>query len=575
MRRHATQLTVGAFFVLITNSIMVFGPRVLGLAIDDLRRAWKAVPDDPQLHSMMWYVGLLMLVSVGQGISRFAQRRLIIGVSRKLERDLRANFFDRLLNLPRSFYNRMHTGDIMSRATQDIENVRRAAGPAFMYSINTLLLSSYALIMMAGISGRLTVVMLLLLPVVSLLVFTLIKRIHRLTMESQRQFGRISSHVQESVSGMRVIQAYTREKAQQEEFESKLREYRRIQLALVRVQALLRPSLVLIFSCGQVLILWMGGNMIIDGSITLGGYVAFIAYMGTLMWPMMALGWSLSLVQRGDAGMKRLNDILRAPENAPTGSVSRSIQGELSFEQVDFRYPGKQELALSRLCITIPAGSSVGIVGPTGCGKSTLLSLLPRLLTPTTGRILLDGIDLQDYEPDELRRQIAVVPQDTFLFSDSLHNNVAFGRPDASRKEVVAAAGLSRLTQDLEQFNDGWESRVGERGISLSGGQKQRTAIARALLQEAPVLLFDDCLSAVDTQTEEAMITALRSHGSRRTMLIAGHRLNVMRGMDLILVLDHGRIVQQGTHEELLTTPGLYADLYQKQQIEAELEGRE
>ncbi len=573
MRRHSTQLAVGAFFVLVTNSIMVFGPRVLGLAIDDLRRAQAAVPEDPQLHSMLWYVLLLMAVSVGQGISRFGQRRLIIGVSRKLERDLRAKFFDRLLELPRAFFHRMHTGDIMSRATQDIENVRRAAGPAFMYSINTLLLSTYALIMMAGISIKLTLVNVLLLPLVNVLVFTLIRRIHRLTMESQRQFGRISSHVQESLAGIRVIQAYTREQAQQEAFETHLREYRRIQLALVRVQALLRPTLVMIFSAGQALVLLLGGRMIIDGSITLGSYVAFIAYMGTLMWPMMAMGWSLSLVQRGDAGMKRLNDILRAPEQAPGGNVSQPVEGDLCFEAVSFRYPGEDTAAVVEVSVTIPAGTSVGIVGPTGSGKSTLLSLLPRLLEPSEGRILLDGVDLLNYDPDVLRQQVAVVPQDTFLFSDTLHNNVAFGTPDASRTQVEAAAEVSHLAQDLEQFQHGWESRVGERGISLSGGQKQRTAIARALMQEAPVLVFDDCLSAVDTQTEEAMIRALRSHGQKRTMLIAGHRLNVMRGMDLILVLDHGRIVQQGTHEELLTRPGLYADLYQKQQIEAELEG--
>ncbi len=550
-------------FVLLSNTVLIFGPKVLGMAIDDLGHGLAA-------HGILWYIGLLLAIEVVQGASRFAQRRVLIGVSRRVERDLRALFYDHLLDLPRRFYAARLTGDIMSRATQDIENVRRAIGPALMYSVDTQFRGLWGLGMMIWISPRLTLIVAILLPLIIILVYQLSHHIHRLTMESQKQFGRISSRVQEAVSGMRVIQAYTREDHQSRVFRRDLELYRRIQMRMVRLQAAFRPTLGLLFTLGQGLILWQAGTLIIEGRMSLGDYVAYAAYLSMLSWPMVAVGWSMNLFQRGDAGMRRLGEILDHEDRTRGGEHREELRGELVFENLGFRYPGGGEV-LEGIDLRVPAGRVLGIVGPTGSGKSSLLSLVTRINDPTAGRILLDGRDLRDYDLDSLRRQVAAVPQEAFLFSDTLRGNVKFGRPAADDEEMEHVARVSRLDQDLSLFSAGWESLVGERGITLSGGQKQRSTIARALLMDARVLVLDDCLSAVDTRTEDAMIERLRRFLRGRTALVASHRLSVMHSADWIIVLDEGRIIEQGTHEQLLLEGGFYAELFSKQQLEEEL----
>ncbi len=566
MKRYRGRILAGALAVLVTNSILIFGPRVLGLAIDDLK-------DGSLARSLSWYIGLMLAISVGQGIARFAMRRIIIGSSRHVERDLRATFLGRLLELPVRFYASRYTGDIMSRATQDIENVRMAAGPALMYSMDTVLLCGYGLGMMFFISPPLAMIVVVILPVISALVFKLSSKIHAVTMESQRQFGRVSTQVQESMSGIRVIQAYSAEADRQQQFEKELDAYRSIQMRMIRLQAAFRPLLGLLFTVGQGLILLAGGRAIVAGSLTLGEYVSFSVYLTMLSWPMVAIGWSLNLLQRGSAGMRRLNEILLAEGKLEAGQARDAIQGSLKFQHVTHHYEGSSESALVDVSFELQPGRTLGIVGPTGCGKSTLLRLAARQMDPDQGSVMLDGRSLPEYESDHLRQCVTVVPQEAFLFSDLLNHNVAFGRPDASQDLLDEAAANSRLEQDLPQFPQGWETRVGERGVTLSGGQKQRATIARALLMDARVLLMDDALSAIDTQTEEALIGRLKDVMRDRTTLIASHRLSVMREVDEIIVLDKGRIVERGTHNELRDTSGLYAELLKRQELESQLAG--
>ncbi len=566
LARYKGRLASGALFVLLTNTILIFGPRLLGAAIDDLRVGLVR-------HPMGWYLGWLLAVSVGQGLTRFAMRRILIGASRKVERDLRATYLERLLELPRAFFARHYTGDLMSRATQDIENVRMAAGPALMYSLDTLFLSAYSLSMMLWIQPGLTGIVLLLLPLISGLVWWISQHIHLATMESQRCFGRLSTSIQESLSGIRVVQAYVQEATRGAGFNRELLEYRRLQMKLVGLQSAFRPLLGLLFAVGQGLVLWQGGVLIVAGRLSLGDYVAFSTYLTLLSWPMVATGWSLSLLQRGSAGMRRLNEILGAPEDLNRGGLRPELVPRLEVRGLGFRYPDAASPALTDISFTLEPGRTLGLVGPTGSGKSTLLRLISRQADPDQGSIRLGGYELAELDADLLRAQLSVVPQEAFLFSASLADNVRYGRPDAPDADLNRAAEDSRLEQDLAQLPQGWETLVGERGVTLSGGQKQRATIARALLSEAPLLLLDDALSAIDTRTEEALVRRLKDVMSRRTVLIASHRLSIMREVDEILVLDQGRVVERGTHAELVALGGLYAALWQRQELVSELVG--
>jgi ATP-binding cassette, subfamily B, multidrug efflux pump len=516
-------------------------------------------------------IALLMTISILQGLARFAMRRTLIGTSRRVERDLRASLFDRLLTLSPRFYSRHSTGDLMSRATQDLEQVRMAVGPALMYSLDTLFLASYALVMMLFISHTLTLIVFGLLPFVSLVVYALSKRIHAATLEAQEMKGKISGLVQESIAGMKLIQTFGREAYQQSIMHDALLENRRLQMRLIRLQSTFRPVLGLLFSFGQALILWRAGILINAAALSLGDYVAFAAYLTMLAWPMVAIGWSMNLVQRGDAGMKRLDTILSSEDVLASGSIAKTESRSLRFDRVSFSVKGHKHAILSEISFEVPEGSTLGIVGPTGSGKSTLLNLAARLMEPSSGRIFLGDHELKDYKIATLRSLVALVPQDAFLFSDSLFENLRFGSPEASQEEVELAAKLAHLLKDLPQFPQSWDTLIGERGVTLSGGQRQRATIARALLKNAPLLILDDCLSAVDRQTEEAMVAGLRLAMQGRSTLIVSHRMSVMRHVDQVLVLDKGRVVERGFHTKLLSEDGLYRKLYRLQELEGEL----
>ncbi len=569
LNKYRTAYFWGGVCVLTMNYTWARIPLVIGRAIDEMQRLGVS------LHRIGLLVLWLLLISGTKAIFQFLIRWVLIGVSREIEFDLRNDLFRHLETLSHSFYQRTRTGDIMARATNDLNAVRMLLGPGFMYTANTIVFTAIALVSMLHISSRLTFYAFLPLPVVSIVIQYFGRRIHERFERIQAMFSEISARAQENFSGVRIIRAYVQEEAEIARFEVANREYIKRSLTLVRLMGMLWPTLETMLGLAIVLVLWLGGREVLHGRISVGDFTAFTTFMAQLTWPIIALGWVINIFQRGTASLRRIDELMRERpeiEDAPAvlaQPLREEIGGDIEFRNLNFSYDGTR--VLHDVNLRIPAGSSLAIVGPTGSGKTTLVSLIPRIYDAAPGSLLIDNKPIREYPLAGLRRNIGFVPQETFLFSETIRENIAFGVHEASDRDVQSAAEAANIASEIEGFPEQYKTLVGERGITLSGGQKQRTAIARALIRNPRILILDDALSSVDTQTEDKILNHLREVMQGRTTIFISHRVSTVRNADRIAVLHGGRIVELGTHEELLSLNGYYNDLYNKQLLEEEL----
>ena len=573
--RYRRRFLLGLACVFVTTAIQLLSPWVLKYAIDDLHRGVTH-------GKLRVYAAVLLTIALAGGYFRFLMRRIIIGASREIEFDLRNAFFAHLQRLPLGYFQAHRTGDLMSRATNDLNAVRMMIGPAVMYTANTVLVFLVAIMLMLSIDARLTLIALVPLPFVSLSVKFFGSAIHRRFEQIQAQLSDLSAVTQEALAGVRIVRAYRQEPAEEERFRKANQEYVDRNRGLIRLQGLFFPSMTLFLGFGALLVLWLGSREVISGRITVGELVAFNAYLVMLSWPMIAFGWVTNLLQRGMASWKRMLEILEvepaiADDVAPGAPTAPDqIRGAIEFRDLTFSYDGR--VVLEGISARIEAGQTIAIVGLTGAGKSTLINLLPRLHEPPRGTVFIDGVDVRHIPLRVLRGAIGFVPQEPFLFSDTIAENIAFGlRAEPAVQDALPtaaierAAAVARLDKDLADFPMGYKTTVGERGITLSGGQKQRTAIARAIVIDPRILILDDALSAVDTYTEEEILGRLRGVLRERTSIIVSHRISTVRDADQILVLDGGRLAERGRHDDLVARHGLYAELYKKQLLEEEL----
>jgi ATP-binding cassette subfamily B multidrug efflux pump len=566
--RYKGKLLLGILFILLSNAATVYVPLLLRDGIDALK-------SNTDYDTMIRYALMIVGASAIGGVFRFLIRETIIVMSWQIEYDLRHDFWAHIQRLSARFFSNNSTGNIMAHATNDIKAVRAFVGPAVMYSIDTLTRFAMVIVIITSINTPLTIYALLPLPFLSYFVYKLSKKIHQRFTKIQEKFSDITTKAQENFSGIRVIKSYVREKSEINLFKKMSSDYLDLNMHKVKIQALFMPILFLITGTSIIIIIWVGGSMVIKNLITLGELIAFAAYLGLLIWPVIAFGWVLNLIQQGSASMKRIKSIwdeyVEIDDHMNTKFSINEIKGDITFRNVSFKYNDDGEEVLSDINIEIPRGTTLAVIGHTGVGKSSFINLVSRLYDATGGEVLIDGNNIKDIPLRVLRKNIGMVPQETFLFSDTLKNNILFGVDNPSDEIIERVSKISQLHKDVENFSKGYETILGERGITLSGGQKQRTCLARALAIDPKILILDDSFSAVDTHTEEDILLSLKKFMKDRTSLIISHRISTVKDADKIIVLDDGEIAEEGTHDQLIAKDGIYAELHYKQLLEEEL----
>jgi ATP-binding cassette subfamily B multidrug efflux pump len=589
--KYKVPMIAGMLCVAVATAAQLTTPWILRFAIDYIQYGDKAPANvlsgmiASVLRNHNAYSHLLMLLSFGaliilftavQGLFRFYMRSLMIGVSRKIEYEIRNDFFRHLLTLEPQFYQKHKTGDLMALATNDLDAVRSLLGPGIMHLVTTVLVAVSALVLMMNLNTQLTLFALAPLPLVALTVKRLLAKIHKTFAKIQEQFAKVTAKAQENISGIRVIKTYVQEEAEAETFRELNRHLLEKNVSLAKVRAILWGGIEFLLGFSIIIVIWRGGFLVISGKMTIGSLVAFLAYLGMLAWPMIALGWVMNMWEQGLASLKRMLSIwLTEPQIKDTDETNHSIKnlkGSIEFRNVTFSYDENKRKIIPNIDLRIPAGQTLAIVGPTGSGKSSLVNLILRLYEVKEGELLIDGHNIKSIPLRVLRKNIGYVPQETFLFSDSLELNIGFGEDDPQPIEIEKAAESSQIKLDFDQFEDGLKTMVGERGITLSGGQKQRTALSRAIIRKPKILILDDALSAVDTYTEEEILKRLREIMKERTSIIVSHRISSVKDADNIIVLDDGEIVEQGTHDRLIQQQGLYFKMHQRQLLEKSLE---
>mgnify|MGYP003575937848 CR=1 FL=1 len=571
----------GILFVIISNIFGILPARVIGLSFNlvseniSIYRLFNGFERQELVYtifgySLLLFGSLVLILALLRGIFLFFMRQTLILMSRHIEYDLKNEIYNHYQKLSMAFYRRNNTGDLMNRVTEDVSRVRMYLGPAIMYAINTAVLFILAIVLMVSVNLRLAVYSLLPLPILALTIYYVHRIINYRSEQIQRQLSILSAFVQETFSGIRVVKAYVRENDVNEKFNTESENYRTNSLALVKVQALFFPMIVLLIGVSTIITVYIGGTEVIRGNITSGNIAEFIVYVNQLTFPVMSLGWVTSLIQRAAASQKRINEFLHTePEVKKPASPKRiNLQGNIRFENVSFVYPDTGIKAINNLSFEVKPGEFLAIIGRTGSGKSTIANLIMRMYDTTEGQILIDGVPINELDLADFRSKVGFVPQEVFLFSDTIANNIAFGQSATDMEKIEQAARDAAVYKNIVSFNEGFNTMIGERGITLSGGQKQRTSIARALVKDPQVLIFDDCLSAVDTRTEEEILRNLGKKMHEKTTILIAHRVSTIKNADQIVVLDQGRIIERGNHEELLAKKGSYFELYERQLLE-------
>ncbi len=579
--RYRVRLFLGVIFVTISNLYAIIPPKVVRITFDflrDVKPIFTQLEQTP-LHStfleilmgvFLFFGFVVVLMAVLKGVFMFLMRQTIIVMSRHIEFDLKNEIYDHYQLLSLAFFKRNNTGDLMARITEDVTKVRMYLGPAILYAINLTVLFILVIYNMISVSPTLTLYVLLPLPILSITIYQVSKQINIRSERVQRQLSRLSTFVQEGFSGIRVLKAYAKEDLWAKSFSEETENYKKTSLELVRINALFFPTMVILIGLSTVLTIYIGGREAMAGKITTGNIAEFIIYINMLTWPVAAIGWITSIIQRAAASQKRINEFLQTePEILNSSQEPVDIKGKITFEEVNFVYPDSGIKALDGISFEVNAGESLAVLGRTGSGKSTIASLITRTYDTTSGNVKMDGRPIETMNLNAMRSNIGYVPQDVFLFSETIGNNIAFGVQDnISKEQIHKAAQQADIYDNINDFPLGFETRIGERGITLSGGQKQRISIARAIIRNPQILIFDDCLSAVDTETEEKILTHLKDLMKNKTTIIISHRVSSVKHADQIIVLDEGRIVERGTHSELIDLKGAYFSLYEKQLLE-------